>query len=155
MLYWEYGLSRGWAFSWRNFRTPHSLITPCYVTRCASLCSWNTCRCRQLAVSDDPTRWQVLRLTEQDPLWSRTRIWQAIYIESEWCSVLPFANIWWVFFWLNMLPCFIRLQVVIDRCQGRKSCSFKVHHRLFHRDPCPRISKYLEVTYQCWPGWRM
>ncbi|XP_073795343.1 L-rhamnose-binding lectin CSL3 isoform X2 [Danio rerio] len=35
-----------------------------------------------------------------------------------------------------------------SRCNGKKSCSLSASNSLYS-DPCPRVNKYLEVTYSC------
>ena len=46
---------------------------------------------------------------------------------------------------------------VYERCQGENSCILDVSSEMFGRyDPCPGMSKYLEIDYKCgaltWDG---
>ncbi|XP_053561947.1 protein eva-1 homolog C isoform X2 [Bombina bombina] len=42
-------------------------------------------------------------------------------------------------------------QKVLDECQNIRSCQLPVNSRVFGPDPCPGITKYLQVSYKCKP----
>ncbi|XP_012280667.1 uncharacterized protein LOC105699862 isoform X2 [Orussus abietinus] len=43
------------------------------------------------------------------------------------------------------------LQAVVEVCQKKRQCKFNTNPRTFKVDPCPGLSKYAEVAYQCRP----
>ena len=45
-----------------------------------------------------------------------------------------------------------RYQVVIDACGGKRQCQLRTSASLFGVDPCPGISKFVEVLYKCRPS---
>ncbi|KAI5617052.1 protein eva-1-like C-like isoform X1, partial [Silurus asotus] len=44
------------------------------------------------------------------------------------------------------------LQKMTDECEDRRSCELLVNSRLFGTDPCPSISKSLNLQYKCQPN---
>lgn len=44
------------------------------------------------------------------------------------------------------------LLAVMQLCQERRSCKLNVTPKAFGRDPCPRVGKYLNITYRCMPS---
>ncbi|XP_033112835.1 uncharacterized protein LOC117113573 isoform X2 [Anneissia japonica] len=43
------------------------------------------------------------------------------------------------------------LQTLVNLCDGKRECAFRVTDEEFGGDPCPGTSKYAEVTYKCKP----
>lgn len=44
------------------------------------------------------------------------------------------------------------LQKILEQCRNKRKCKIMVKPSFFGTDPCPRTSKYLQLSYKCKPG---